>query len=187
MKRFDPGWVNGYFVIEAEVVAGRPRPCGKTEFTCGNRRCIPSQLQCDLFNDCGDGGGLDEQDCKACKCSRVNLSNADQRSNQGRWNVPDVTTVLSRKPASPSLQIWCFVIYGNICTTMFEVCWTLRERWRRCPLSFLHIKRKSQQGLRSQKLVCNQSPVFICSFQRRCMWKENKSMWRGCNLQPDIC
>ncbi|MEQ2307416.1 Low-density lipoprotein receptor- protein 1B, partial [Ameca splendens] len=48
---------------ECEVVAGRPRPCGKTEFTCSNRRCIPMQLQCDLFNDCGDGGS-DEQDCK---------------------------------------------------------------------------------------------------------------------------
>uniref|UniRef100_A0A3Q1FTS4 Low density lipoprotein receptor-related protein 1Ba n=1 Tax=Acanthochromis polyacanthus TaxID=80966 RepID=A0A3Q1FTS4_9TELE len=41
-----------------------PRPCGKTEFTCSNRRCIPIQLQCDLFSDCGDGGS-DEQDCKA--------------------------------------------------------------------------------------------------------------------------
>lgn len=51
---------------EAEVVAGRPRPCGKTEFSCSNRRCVPIQLQCDLFSDCGDGGS-DEQDCKACK------------------------------------------------------------------------------------------------------------------------
>lgn len=59
--------------IKEEVVAGRPRPCGKTEFTCSNRRCIPIQLQCDLFNDCGNGG-LDEQDCKACKCNAVNLS-----------------------------------------------------------------------------------------------------------------
>ncbi|TKS67473.1 Prolow-density lipoprotein receptor-related protein 1 [Collichthys lucidus] len=49
---------------ECEVVAGRPRPCGKTEFTCSNQRCIPIQLQCDLFSDCGDGGS-DEQDCKA--------------------------------------------------------------------------------------------------------------------------
>ena len=56
-----------HLCTEAEVVAGRPRPCGKTEFTCGNQRCIPVQLQCDLFSDCGDGGS-DEQDCKACKC-----------------------------------------------------------------------------------------------------------------------
>uniref|UniRef100_A0A8C7X7I9 Low density lipoprotein receptor-related protein 1Bb n=1 Tax=Oryzias sinensis TaxID=183150 RepID=A0A8C7X7I9_9TELE len=51
---------------QCEVVAGRPRPCGKTEFTCSNRRCVPMQLQCDLFNDCGDGGS-DEQDCKSCE------------------------------------------------------------------------------------------------------------------------
>uniref|UniRef100_A0A8C7QGA3 EGF-like domain-containing protein n=1 Tax=Oncorhynchus mykiss TaxID=8022 RepID=A0A8C7QGA3_ONCMY len=42
-------------------------PCGKAEFTCSTQRCIPAQLQCDLFNDCGDGGS-DEQDCKACAC-----------------------------------------------------------------------------------------------------------------------
>uniref|UniRef100_A0A8D2ZZH8 EGF-like domain-containing protein n=1 Tax=Scophthalmus maximus TaxID=52904 RepID=A0A8D2ZZH8_SCOMX len=51
-----------------EEECGEPRPCGKTEFTCGNQRCIPIQLQCDLFSDCGDGGS-DEQDCKACKCN----------------------------------------------------------------------------------------------------------------------
>lgn len=61
---------------EAEVVAGRPRPCGKTEFTCSNQRCIPIQLQCDLFSDCGDGGS-DEQDCKACKCQQQ-LTQADR-------------------------------------------------------------------------------------------------------------
>uniref|UniRef100_A0A8C5HU04 EGF-like domain-containing protein n=1 Tax=Gouania willdenowi TaxID=441366 RepID=A0A8C5HU04_GOUWI len=49
---------------ECELVSGRPRPCGKMEFTCSDRRCIPIQMQCDLFNDCGDGGS-DEQDCKA--------------------------------------------------------------------------------------------------------------------------
>ncbi|XP_071403359.1 low-density lipoprotein receptor-related protein 1B-like, partial [Centroberyx affinis] len=54
----------------AEVVAGRPRPCGKTEFTCSSQRCVPTQLQCDLFNDCGDGGS-DEQDCKACTTEYV--------------------------------------------------------------------------------------------------------------------
>uniref|UniRef100_A0A8C5A5R6 EGF-like domain-containing protein n=1 Tax=Gadus morhua TaxID=8049 RepID=A0A8C5A5R6_GADMO len=49
---------------ECEAVTGRPRPCGKTEFTCGNQRCIPAQLQCDLFNDCGGEMSLDEQECK---------------------------------------------------------------------------------------------------------------------------
>uniref|UniRef100_A0A8C7S0A9 EGF-like domain-containing protein n=1 Tax=Oncorhynchus mykiss TaxID=8022 RepID=A0A8C7S0A9_ONCMY len=52
---------------ECEVVSGRPRRCGKAEFTCSTQRCIPAQLQCDLFIDCGDGGS-DEQDCKACMC-----------------------------------------------------------------------------------------------------------------------
>lgn len=47
----------------SEDVMQTPRPCGKAEFTCSNHRCIPQQLQCDLFDDCGDGGS-DEQDCK---------------------------------------------------------------------------------------------------------------------------
>ncbi|KAL0160492.1 hypothetical protein M9458_044217, partial [Cirrhinus mrigala] len=47
----------------ADVVK-RPRPCGKTEFSCANLRCIPAELQCDLFDDCEDGGS-DERDCKA--------------------------------------------------------------------------------------------------------------------------
>lgn len=56
-----------------EAVSTRPKPCGKTEFTCNNHRCIPAQMQCDLFDDCGDGGS-DEQDCKACMF--VDLSDA---------------------------------------------------------------------------------------------------------------
>lgn len=52
---------------KTETVSTRPKPCGKAEFTCSNRKCIPAQLQCDLFDDCGDGGS-DEQDCKACMC-----------------------------------------------------------------------------------------------------------------------
>uniref|UniRef100_A0A671S9X1 Low density lipoprotein receptor-related protein 1Ba n=1 Tax=Sinocyclocheilus anshuiensis TaxID=1608454 RepID=A0A671S9X1_9TELE len=43
-------------------------PCGKTEFSCANHRCIPAELQCDFFDDCEDGGS-DEHDCKACKCT----------------------------------------------------------------------------------------------------------------------
>lgn len=53
--------------LKPETVSTRPKPCGKAEFTCSNRKCIPAQLQCDLFDDCGDGGS-DEQDCKACTC-----------------------------------------------------------------------------------------------------------------------
>uniref|UniRef100_A0A8C1IX14 Low density lipoprotein receptor-related protein 1Bb n=1 Tax=Cyprinus carpio TaxID=7962 RepID=A0A8C1IX14_CYPCA len=53
-----------------EDECGRPKPCGKAEFTCSNRKCIPAQLQCDLFDDCGDGGS-DEQDCKACMCTKL--------------------------------------------------------------------------------------------------------------------
>lgn len=55
---------------KSEAVSTRPKPCGKAEFTCSNRKCIPAQLQCDLFDDCGDGGS-DEQDCKACMCSKL--------------------------------------------------------------------------------------------------------------------
>uniref|UniRef100_A0A8C1Q9I9 Low density lipoprotein receptor-related protein 1Bb n=1 Tax=Cyprinus carpio TaxID=7962 RepID=A0A8C1Q9I9_CYPCA len=55
---------------ECEAVSSRPKPCGKAEFTCSNRKCIPAQLQCDLFDDCGDGGS-DEQDCKACMCTKL--------------------------------------------------------------------------------------------------------------------
>uniref|UniRef100_A0A671SCE3 Low density lipoprotein receptor-related protein 1Ba n=1 Tax=Sinocyclocheilus anshuiensis TaxID=1608454 RepID=A0A671SCE3_9TELE len=47
---------------------GEQRPCGKTEFSCANHRCIPAELQCDFFDDCEDGGS-DEHDCKACKYS----------------------------------------------------------------------------------------------------------------------
>uniref|UniRef100_A0A8C1SK69 Low density lipoprotein receptor-related protein 1Ba n=1 Tax=Cyprinus carpio TaxID=7962 RepID=A0A8C1SK69_CYPCA len=49
-------------------VVKRPKPCGKTEFSCANHRCIPAELQCDFFDDCEDGGS-DERDCKTCKCT----------------------------------------------------------------------------------------------------------------------
>lgn len=79
---------------KAEVVARRPRPCGKTEFTCSNHRCIPIQLQCDLFGDCGDGSS-DEQDCKACKCSIGCLEQTDQSASLKRYKVPSVTEMFS--------------------------------------------------------------------------------------------
>ncbi|XP_028834761.1 low-density lipoprotein receptor-related protein 1B-like isoform X2 [Denticeps clupeoides] len=71
---------------ECEDVVRRPRPCGKTEFTCSNHRCIPAELQCDMFDDCWDGGS-DELDCKAfpiedaCR-ARVNVCGEDAICNQ---------------------------------------------------------------------------------------------------------
>uniref|UniRef100_A0A4W3IBD4 LDL receptor related protein 1B n=1 Tax=Callorhinchus milii TaxID=7868 RepID=A0A4W3IBD4_CALMI len=38
------------------------KPCGKDEFACSNGKCIPTELQCDMFNDCG-ADESDEQDC----------------------------------------------------------------------------------------------------------------------------
>uniref|UniRef100_A0AAY4C4Y4 EGF-like domain-containing protein n=1 Tax=Denticeps clupeoides TaxID=299321 RepID=A0AAY4C4Y4_9TELE len=69
-----------------EEECGKPRPCGKTEFTCSNHRCIPAELQCDMFDDCWDGGS-DELDCKAfpiedaCR-ARVNVCGEDAICNQ---------------------------------------------------------------------------------------------------------
>ncbi|XP_028847177.1 LOW QUALITY PROTEIN: low-density lipoprotein receptor-related protein 1B-like [Denticeps clupeoides] len=76
---------------ECEVSPGRPKPCGKSEFTCSNRRCIPLQLQCDLFDDCRDGGS-DEQDCKAFSngdlCGkRMNPCGEDAVCNQTNTNA----------------------------------------------------------------------------------------------------
>ncbi len=56
------------FLFSLVDVIKRQRPCGKTEFSCANHRCIPAELQCDFFDDCEDGGS-DEHDCKACKCT----------------------------------------------------------------------------------------------------------------------
>ncbi|XP_026091548.1 low-density lipoprotein receptor-related protein 1B [Carassius auratus] len=50
--------------VDCVDVVKRPRPCGKSEFSCANHRCIPAELQCDFFDDCEDGGS-DERDCKA--------------------------------------------------------------------------------------------------------------------------
>ncbi|XP_048835137.1 low-density lipoprotein receptor-related protein 1B-like isoform X4 [Brienomyrus brachyistius] len=68
------------------VTAGRPRPCGKAEFTCSNGRCVAVELQCDLFDDCGDGGS-DERNCKASPeeglCTgKVSLCGSDALCNQ---------------------------------------------------------------------------------------------------------
>lgn len=163
---------------KAEVVAGRPRPCGKTEFTCSNRRCVPLEQQCDLFNDCRDGGS-DEQDCKACKYSTIDTTSLlydavwrDETGNHPRDRI--------RK-----LHLWCFVIYGNICLAVWDV-WCATEQTM-SSFWLLHIKRQTQQVFRFSGLMCYQSPVVISSFRRRCMWKESKSMWWGCDLQPDKC
>uniref|UniRef100_A0A8C6V3R4 Low density lipoprotein receptor-related protein 1Bb n=1 Tax=Neogobius melanostomus TaxID=47308 RepID=A0A8C6V3R4_9GOBI len=92
---------------ECEVVAGRPRPCGKTEFTCSNRRCIPIQLQCDLFSDCGDGGS-DEQDCKACM-SHLPLTSTNNIKNDR------VTYIIFHSLLSPSLNMFMKLVFLFSC------------------------------------------------------------------------
>uniref|UniRef100_A0A8B9RNB7 Low density lipoprotein receptor-related protein 1Bb n=1 Tax=Astyanax mexicanus TaxID=7994 RepID=A0A8B9RNB7_ASTMX len=72
---------------ECGAVSARPKPCGKSEFTCSNRLCIPAHLQCDLFDDCGDGGS-DEHECKAHICGkRMNPCGEDAVCNQTNANV----------------------------------------------------------------------------------------------------
>lgn len=136
---------------EAEVVAGRPRPCGKTEFTCSNRRCIPMQLQCDLFNDCGDGGS-DEQDCKSCEHGERWLQLADQRSFFKRCKVPNVTEVLSGSRAISSFQIWRFVVYDNLCVPTSEVC-SVQDDWLRHPLGWCTSKEKPSSCARCKAVI----------------------------------
>ncbi|XP_037542041.1 low-density lipoprotein receptor-related protein 1B [Nematolebias whitei] len=81
----------------AEEVAGRPRPCGKTEFTCSNRRCIPMQLQCDLFSDCGDGGS-DEQDCKSFSSSDVCGKKTNPCGEDAICNQTNANAICQCKP-----------------------------------------------------------------------------------------
>ncbi|XP_049341186.1 low-density lipoprotein receptor-related protein 1B isoform X1 [Astyanax mexicanus] len=76
---------------ECGAVSARPKPCGKSEFTCSNRLCIPAHLQCDLFDDCGDGGS-DEHECKAPSTGdicgkRMNPCGEDAVCNQTNANV----------------------------------------------------------------------------------------------------
>lgn len=163
---------------EAEMVAGRPRPCGKTEFTCSNQRCVPTQLQCDLFSDCGDGGS-DEQDCKACKCSTSWLEQTHQRIIRTRWKVRNATMMLSGcSRAQEKCNVMFFMVI-HVCPCFSCVVYYMKD--------FCTSKETHSRCVRCRGLKCNQSPVFICSFQWRCMREENKSMWRRCNLQPDKC
>ncbi|KAM9364417.1 LOW QUALITY PROTEIN: low-density lipoprotein receptor-related protein 1B-like [Pholidichthys leucotaenia] len=81
----------------AEVAAGRPRPCGKSEFTCSNRRCIPIKLQCDLFNDCGDGGS-DEQDCKASSSGDVCGKKTNPCGEDAICNQTNANAICQCKP-----------------------------------------------------------------------------------------
>uniref|UniRef100_A0A8C6WZR3 Low density lipoprotein receptor-related protein 1Bb n=1 Tax=Neogobius melanostomus TaxID=47308 RepID=A0A8C6WZR3_9GOBI len=82
---------------DEEECAGRPRPCGKTEFTCSNRRCIPIQLQCDLFSDCGDGGS-DEQDCKAFSSGDVCGKKTNPCGEDAICNQTNVNAICQCKP-----------------------------------------------------------------------------------------
>ncbi|GCB72649.1 hypothetical protein scyTo_0002111 [Scyliorhinus torazame] len=61
-----------------EVDCGKQiqRACGKDEFTCSNGKCIPVELQCDMFNDCADGGS-DEHACTR----NYNEFNCDEEIN----------------------------------------------------------------------------------------------------------
>lgn len=93
-----------------------------------------------------------------------------------------VSAMLSGYSAISSFEIGCFDIYGNICISVVEcVVYSLKDD--DVLLAFAHQK-KTQQVCKMQRTEVFLYP-FICSFQRRCMWKENKSMWRGCDLQPD--
>lgn len=88
---------------KSEAVSTRPKPCGKAEFTCSNHKCIPAQLQCDLFDDCGDGGS-DEQDCKACMCSKLHA-------------IPKSLRLICRK-TSNIIRLKAFVVvYMETCCT----------------------------------------------------------------------
>lgn len=49
----------------ADKTTYKARPCKKNEFACSNKKCIPMALECDQFDDCGDGS--DEQGCKTSK------------------------------------------------------------------------------------------------------------------------
>ncbi|XP_064182725.1 low-density lipoprotein receptor-related protein 1B-like isoform X2 [Anguilla rostrata] len=76
---------------ECEGVQGRSRPCGKAEFACKNGRCISAELQCDLFDDCGEGGS-DELDCKASPYEEacrggINPCGEDAFCNQTKANA----------------------------------------------------------------------------------------------------
>lgn len=143
---------------EAEVVAGRPRPCGKTEFSCSNRRCVPIQLQCDLFSDCGDGGS-DEQDCKACKYGTSRLQRTRQRSR--RWD--EKYQMLPRRYQKAKLSSFCFVIYANTCAPAPAVCFVKDGD---APLAFAP-ERRSPAGL-----MCN-LPLFVVSSGDVCGKKTN--------------
>lgn len=53
------------FFMTVGKLTYKARPCKKDEFACSNKKCIPTDLQCDRLDDCGDGS--DEEGCRMCE------------------------------------------------------------------------------------------------------------------------
>lgn len=162
-----------------ETVSTRPKPCGKAEFTCSNRKCIPAQLQCDLFDDCGDGGS-DEQDCKACMCL-PNLSDtsvgkqailSDLRQSWWITWTHAVHLELSFENHSGLSSKWVFFFF------LVHILFVANDQASK------HKKIPSCTGMVGCKYkVCHFKAVSHSSFKWRHMWKEDESLWRGCSVQ----
>lgn len=138
-------------------MAGRPRPCGKTEFTCSNQHCIPVQLQCDLFSDCGDGGS-DEQDCKAHKSGTSWVNRSRESSEEMKhakchqWCHQEVKQC--------SLFKWDVVLF-MVMHCMYAHVWRVLYERRRCPLCFCTSNETHSRYLRSRGTVPSKSCLYL--------------------------